>query len=457
MLRILSPVFISGVLGWLTLRVFFRPEGLWVRAAFYLALGIPVGAGLFGLFAFLTFLFVRPGTGAILVAFCVPAALAGCLWWLQAAGRLFRPCSLAGPTAQCGPILTIIAILSFGTCLAAGLMLATYFLAYPHGMWDAHAVWNARARVMFRAPDFWRDVFRSDHFHPDYPLTLSFLVFTGWAELGRETQVVPFAVATVFPLASAATAAVGLTVWKSLSWGLVAACLILCSIGYVGLAGAQYADVPLSALLVASVVLFTLAYRNGRVNPPALAAAGMAAGLCGWIKNEGTPVVVGFTLGLLVACLLLHGKRECVRQIGWFWLGAAPVVALLGYYRSFAPPDALLQAATSAGIQEKLLDAHRWTTIAKRYAEESWRAPGTIAPLLLCILFVWLIAGIRVEPALRLPLISGFTALAGIAVSHIAAFLASPYDLTWLLNTAAYRLVLEVMPSFVFLALRKNW
>ena len=287
-LLILAPVLLSGTLGWLVLRLFFRPNGRWLTAMFYLALGIPVGAGLFGLSSLFAMLELKLGRDSILAAFCIPAALAGCAGWLQNRGKLFRPLPLGNGGSGNGRIVTILSILCLIVCLAGALLLAGYFMAFPHGMWDAHAMWNARARVMFRAPVFWRDVFLPDHYHPDYPLSLSILVFTGWAAVGRETQTVPFALNVVFLLASAAIVAVGLAIWKNLAWALVPGTVMLSAQGYVALAGSQYADIPLSAMFAACIVLFTLAYREEEPNGPALALAGAVAGLCGWIKNEGT-------------------------------------------------------------------------------------------------------------------------------------------------------------------------
>ena len=188
MLRILAPLLISGALGWVVLRLFFRPIGVGLRTAFYSTFGIPIGAGLFGMTAFLVFLVERPGQESILIAFAIPAALAVAAGLLQSSGKLWNPVSLKVTSSDRSDILTILAIALLLTCIASVVLLALYFYNFPHGMWDAHAMWNARARVMFRAPDHWRDVFLPDHPHPDYPLSLSILVFTGWAELGRETQ-----------------------------------------------------------------------------------------------------------------------------------------------------------------------------------------------------------------------------------------------------------------------------
>jgi hypothetical protein len=452
-LRILSPILISGLLGWLVIRLFFRPVGVWQRTAFYLALGIPIGSGLFAMCSFLTFLAAKPGTASILAAFCIPAALAAFAGWLQATGRIFRPVPLGSVAIGPSTVVTMLCILCLVTCLAAALLLLGYFLGYPHGMWDAHAMWNARARVMFRAPEFWRDVFLPDHFHPDYPLSLSILVFTGWTALGRETQTVPFALAVVFLFVAAAIVAVGITIWKNLAWGLVAGSLILCSIGYVSLAGAQYADVPLSAFFAVCLVLFTLAYRDRKVHVPVLTLTGAVAAWCGWIKNEGTPIVFGLTLGLLLACILFRRAREWFREAGWFWLGATPVVAMLQYYRSLAPANDIVQGLASGTVQQKLLDAHRWATIVKRYGEAWWNAPGTIVPLILILVFALVAAGIRVEPNLRLPLITGFCALGVVAATHVGAYLVTPNALAWHLDTSVNRLALQLMPSMVFLSM----
>jgi hypothetical protein len=347
----------------------------------------------------------------------------------------------------------MVGVLFLVACVAAALLLTESYVVYPHGMWDAHVMWNARARVMYRAPYSWRNVFLPDNFHTDYPLSLSILVDTGWRAVERETPLVPFALAAAFLASAVAAVGLGVTLWKNLAWGLVAATLVLSSTAYIWIAGWQYADIPFSALLAASVVLITLAYREPEVNRPALVLAGAVAGLCAWIKNEGTPVVFGFTLGLALAGLLLRKERDWLRQLGFLWIGAAPVLAALQYYRSFAPVSEIITNAVGSGVLPKLEDAHRWGTILRRYGAALWSAPGAAVPLVLAAVFIWVVAGIRIEQRLRLPLLAGWCALLSVAAGHVAAYLVSPYNLDWHIGTSVTRLALQLVPSFVFLAL----
>jgi hypothetical protein len=458
MFRLLTPLLISGSLGWLVLRLFFRPLGVWLRIPFYLAFGVPIGAGLFGISSLVTFLVWRAGPAPIAAAFLVPAALAAGAALLQSWGKLFQPMPLSygsadpGGSADRGGIPALLAIVLLVTCFAATLLLADSYVTLPHGMWDANAIWNARARVMFRAPGHWRDVLLPAHPHPDYPLTLSMLVYAGWAMLGSEARSVPFSLGVAFLYAGAAVVGVGLAIWKSIGWGLAAASLILCSIGYVSLAGWQYADTPLSVLIVASVVLFTLAYRNEKVSQPVLALAGGAAALCGWIKNEGTPILFGFIFGLTLGCILLRRTEGWLRQVGSFCAGAVLPVAIMQYYRSLTPPNDIVHSALAGGTWQKLADLHRWLTIAKSDGAAWWSAPGTILPLAIFLLFVWIVAGIRVEANLRLPLIAGLGALLSVAAGHFAAYLVSPHPLAWHLNSSVDRVALQLMPTLVFLS-----
>lgn len=452
MLGIFAPVLLSAALGWLALRLFVRPNGAWLAPAFYLAFGFPLGAAMFGVFSFLAFLLAPPGRGAFEAAICTPAAMALCAAWLQARSLLFVPLPLH-IDARRGRVLTILGLVCLGTAIAAALLLVEFYAASPHGYWDAFEMWNARARVLHRAPLAWRNVFLSDNFHPDYPLTLSILVDAGWSRLGSEAPAVPFALAAAFLIAAAAAVALGVALWKGPAWGTAAAIVILSAGGYVSLAGWQYADVPLSALLAVTLVLFTLAYHGGAVRGPVLAVAGASAALCAWIKNEGMPLAFGLTLGLALGCVVLRQGRSWARHAGFFWLGAAPVLAILVYRRSFTPVNDVLSGALDRSVLQKLADAHRWTSIAGRYGEAWWRTPGTAVPLLLIVMVTWVLAGVRVEPRLRLPLIASACGLASLAAAHFAAYLVTPEDLTWHLNTSVSRLVLQLMPSLVFVAL----
>jgi len=458
MFRLLSPLLISGTLGWLVLRLFFRPLGAWLRIPFYVALGVPIGAGLFGISSLVTFLVWRAGPAPIAAAFLLPAALAAGAAQLQSYGKLFQPMSLScgsadpGGSADRSGILALLAMVLLFTCFAAAVLLADAYATHPHGMWDAHAIWNARARVMFRSPGHWRDVLLPPHPHPDYPLTLSTLVYTGWTMLGSEARSVPFSLGVAFLYVGAAVVGVGLAIWKGIAWGLAAASLILCSLGYVRLAGWQYADTPLSVLIVAAVVLFTLAYRNEKVSGPVLALAGAVAALCGWMKNEGTPILFGFLFGLTLGCILLRRTEGWLRQVGWFCAGAALPVAILQYYRSLTPPNDIVHAALSAATWQKLADPQRWLTIARSDGAAWWSGPSTIPPLAIILLFVWIVAGIRVEANLRVPLIAGLGALIGAAAAHFAAYVVSPHPLAWHLGNSVDRVALQLMPAMVFLS-----
>jgi hypothetical protein len=403
--------------------------------------------------AFLTFLVASPGIGSVVTAFCLAAGLPAACGWAQASGRLFRPTPLKVVTKAHDTLMATLWILVGFTSLAAILLLVESFHRSPYGQWDAHAMWNARAVVMFRAPEFWRNVFGGEHPHADYPLSLSILVYTGWALTGRETPTVPFVLAGAFLVAAALVVGVGLAIWKNLAWGLVGSILVLCSVAYVSLAAAQYADVPLSAFYAVSLVLFTLAYREREARAPLLALAGAATASCGWIKNEGLLMHVGLTLGFLPACILLRHARKWPRHFGWFWIAAIPILALLMYYHSFAPGNDMVQGLGNGTVQQKLFDVQRWALIAKRYSDAWWNGPGTVIPLMLIPAFLLLMAGIRVEQNLRLPLTAGFCAVSVVAANQFGAYLLTHNDLVGHLDLSVNRLTLQLLPSFVFLSM----
>lgn len=112
----------------------------------------------------------------------------------------------------------------------------------------------------------------------------------------------------------------------------------------------------------------------------------------------------------------------------------------------------IVLGATSAVGLHRVLDAHRWVVIAQRYSAASWNAPATVIPLLLILIFAWVLAGIRIEPNLRLPLFAGFFGLASVTAAHFAAYLVTPNDLSWHLATSVDRLPLQLLPSFIFLS-----
>ena len=314
----------------------------------------------------------------------------------------------------------------------------------PRGGWDAWAIWNLRAHFLYRAGgSAWRDAFTEvlAWSHPDYPLLLPAFVARGWRLLGRESSMVPVALACFFTFGCAGLMASGVTILRGARQGFLAG-LALAATPFLYVQGAmQCADVPVAFFILATLVSLALA---DRFNSRGFAAiAGMAAALAGWTKNEG---LLWFGAILLARILMARG-----RSLQPFLAGALPVLAPVIFFKAcVATASDIFGSAGRAGMIARVLDPNRYLLIAK----EAFRHIRDFGPLpvsAFAILAVYLaIAGLQRDKRDRDILRTSTLALSLSAVGYCLIYLLRPLDLAWLLDTSADRLLLQIWPGIVF-------
>lgn len=385
------------------------------RGLFAAAAGVLVGLGLSGAAWSAGLLwFGATGAGADLALL----ALAALLFWR-------RPRLAAEPPREAAPAWLAAA------CALAALVVTALFLEhsvrYPEGGWDAIAIWNLRARALFGASDRLAQVFTAElqPTHPDYPLLLPGLVAHGWFALGTRTQVVPIAVSFLFAAAGVVALATAVGRRRGTALGLAAALLLLGTPDFLMLAWNQYADLKLALLLLVAVALAS----EGK-----FAAAGLAAGLVAYTKNEGLIEL----LVLLFAVLAVSGWRAALR----FLLGAAlPLALLLQFKLRWAPPNDLVAATHAAerlhglplrfalvvrGFAEQLVDFGQWGC-ALAFVALCWIAGGRRRERTVSALFVALMLGVV-----------------------FAIFLATPLEPVEHMRTSLDRLLFQLWPSIIY-------
>ena len=156
------------------------------------------------------------------------------------------------PSPPCPWYLTA----AFGVALAsAATMFVFYALNKPHGEWDAWSIWNLRARFLFRAGEFWRDAFSNQiaWSHPDYPLLLPGIVAMCWTLARAESTLAPGAVAFLFTFGAAGLLISTLGILRGKTQALIAGIVLLGSVSVVVNGANQYADIPLSYFILATL------------------------------------------------------------------------------------------------------------------------------------------------------------------------------------------------------------
>jgi hypothetical protein len=250
---------------------------------------------------------------------------------------------------------------------------------------------------------------------------------------------------------------------------------------FVEQASSQYADIPLSFFLLATIALLCL--RDLQSGSPSssralLVNAGLSAGFAAWTKNEG----LLFLCSVLVAGLLTfigRGQRgEPSRQRSptahgsWITLipfiaAAAPAVLLIAWFKHFVAPPGDLFSNLEMTLH-KIIDPTRYWAILKWYAKELFRfgdwmlIPGTL--LLAIFYFVarskerqFAVAERRTQSGFHWSTLALILTLAG----YFAVYLITPYDIYWHLRFSLNRLFLQLWPSTIFLLFlavpRQSW
>jgi hypothetical protein len=361
-------------------------------------------------------------------------------------------------------------VIALGAALYAAIMRT---LAYPHGDgWDAFSIWNLHARFLFRGGVNWRDGFTTllPWSHPDYPLLLPAAVAHFWKYLGRDCAVIPGLIGIVFTFSTVGLLFAALSILRGRLAALLGTTALLATPSFIEQGTSQYADVPLSFFVLASVALLCIFDEQSRDSSRAIHAqgpnglivlAGLACAFAAWTKNEGLLFLCAFVLARSI-CLL----SPLVSDPSWFarlrpvvplLAVLAPALLLIASFKHFIAPPGDLFSDSSATFHKLLIPARYWA-VTKWYFKEFFRfgrwllIPGTVG--LIGIYFgvgrefrrardessdSWI--GIRTS-ALALAL-----TLAG----YFAVYLITPYDIYWHLRFSLSRLFLQLWPSAIFL------
>ena len=344
---------------------------------------------------------VQPRICGVILAFGLWSMAYGHLWadlaWIALGAALCLGDSHSDERRErpSGVALTLLAVAG----AAAAVLFVATLRASPDGGWDAFMIWNLRARMFPAGAAAFDPVLH----HVDYPLLLSQAV----ARTGS-----PIAVAAGFALACAAA------LWALVrrAAGAEAACLatalLLATPAFASVAAWQYADVPLATFVLVAAGLAA----SGN-----FVAAGVAAGLAAWTKNEGL---------LLLACLAVAVLWKSRRGLLLFAAGAVPLLAVVVAFKLSRPPNDIVAGAA--------LHASRWATVAKGFLLRPF------SPLHWGLGWIFVFAAARQRFHLAIVIL----ALAG----YFAVYLATPLPLEWHLENSADRLWLHLYPAALLAA-----
>ena len=407
-----------------------------------LSLGAGIGIGIASCLYFVTLAAAGPKLaalasvlGAVLIAALVLGGLA------KPRGSTLEWAS--GPA----PSWTLIALFLVAVAIAV-ILFTTHSASKPSGEWDAWSIWNLRARFLFRAGEFWKNAFSSQMAwsHPDYPLLVPGVIAMCWTLARAETTLAPMAVAFLFTFATAGVLISSIGVLRGKAQALVAGALLLGTVEFVEIGAMQYADVPLSFYILATLALLCLQDRFPD-NLRFTFLAGLTAGLAAWTKNEGLLFVLAVVVARAVAIFRFGNRPMLLKHLGVLAGGLILPLAVVAFFKlRFAPPNDLT-AKKPGEIIAHLTDFGRWITVIEGFVKAALTLGSFLIPIVLVLGLYWYLVRFHVEERDRLPLATVAVALGLMLLGDFGVYVLLSNDVNWQVNTSIDRIFLQLWPA----------
>jgi hypothetical protein len=345
-------------------------------------------------------------------------------------------------------------------------------LTHPHGDgWDAFSIWNLHARFLFRAGPYWRDGFNAliPWSHPDYPLLLPAAIAHFWNYLGCDDTTVPAVIGFLFTFSTVGLMFSALSILRGRTSAMLGSLALLTTPFFVELGTSQYADVPLSFFVLATISLFCLHDDRGKEasasrQPGLLVLAGLAAGFAAWTKNEGLLFLCAILAARVLILLRPEIRRDPSRAVprenlpreNWIALAThlvavAPAFLLIAWFKhSIAPPGDLFSDPATAF--HRLIDPTRFWAILRWYGKGFLRfGHWLLIPGTLLLPGLYFATGLERTRRPQAGFRSSVLALVLTFAGYFAIYLITPYDIYWHLRFSLTRLFLHLWPSTIFL------
>jgi hypothetical protein len=446
-----------ALIGYLVVRTFVPAyRSPWASQLLNVFLGAGLGAGLLSLLFFLVRLLFGPSNIVYGVAELLAIAAGAASCWF------FRDRSVSG--TEVPPLTGWLWLLPAATIVCLVLAADLFFdssAAQPYGNWDAWSIWNLRANLLAQPDAAWKSAFApalnqlagGGATHGDYPLLLSGYIARCWTLTGTVGDVtVPIAVAGLFSLVTTGLLVAGLAVLRGWTAAFTGGLVLLGTAEFLHNSAWQFSDVPLSFFYLAVFVLFFL-FDRGRGTGRIAVLAGLALGCAAWTKDEGilfTPLAIA----AFVALLFLARIEGRVRALALFAAGAAvPLATVLCFKLFLAPRGASWGPLTVSVALANIAKPSRYLRIVKALWDEVVQLGTGIANPFVCLAAFAICLGVPRERVRQPLVLLSFAVLAAIFGGYCAIYLTTPYDLDWQLGTSAGRLIMQLVPSAIFLTI----
>lgn len=334
-----------------------------------------------------------------------------------------------------GPAWFWLVIMGIGVLLFMVNLISVGF-QFPHGRMDAWTNWNVVSRFIYFGGDDWKNTFLRNFDHPDYPLMMTISNAITWAHIGKNSIWGPISFHFLAGLSTAGLLFSLVNVFKGTRQAYLAALLFVMQPSIAANAMSQYADFPLSYLMLAAggALLLYLLTDDARL----VILSGFFTGLSPWMKNEGFVTVAVFTLTWGV--ISLQKRRSAFKD---YLIGLAIPLMVVILFKSFlAPPNDLV--AGERNMLEQITDTARYMIIIREAGVTLWNLGQGPIPLIGVIILYGALAGRSRQHVAGLWMIGSIILIQTSA--YFAVYLTTPHDLEWHLITSMNRLYSHVLP-----------
>lgn len=320
---------------------------------------------------------------------------------------------------------------------------AKYFINNPMGSWDGFRIWNTKAEFLFLQSPLWKNVFHLPHFmsHCDYPMFLPSSVARLWNYVGEQNFYMSVLLGAIFTFALVYLLYQAIRYFKSEKTAYIVCTVFAISDIFLVNGAAQCADIPLAMFFLSSIVCLFLYFKWQRFSTMVLAL--ILAGLGAWVKNEG------MMFFLIFASVLLgwFAYKKEYKYTLYTILCSIPVLACYYLYKKFTgAPNDLVLGLVVAKSYKFALEPMRYLVVLNTFLSMLLgRFVIFLSLIILCL------KGFKVRATNKDAFLISSLIFCGCALGYIAVYIIAPHDITWLVENSMERIILQILPVFLFL------
>jgi hypothetical protein len=363
----------------------------------------------------------------------------------------------------------------------------------PHGQWDAWAIWNLRAKFIARSSIDLKIIFSNlaNHTpwsHIDYPLLLPGTIARFWEYLGSQSVQIPILVAFLFTILTAGLIFSSLSILKNKTRGALAALVLITSPFWI-YGTWQYADVPLALYFLATTIILSFIDYFKFTNAKLFILLGLFSSLAIWTKNEGLFFFLALVFLLIAFSFFNKSSSQFRKGLLMFIVSALPVIIVIFLFKFYFAKTGndIYSLARLNDITAKLTDFSRYLKISTSFSlylkqlfpssllayigliaivnnqvkEKKWMFLVLTLGLLylgylqmflfpFCLLILFLIKALRIDMLYQRSFMIISLVLITTYIGYFFTYVITPRDLDWHLSTSLDRLIVQLMPSFIF-------